>query len=927
MLAPLRLLVAGLLLVSGPAAAAAPATAAPPPTPASRGAYTQVDLAPLRNHDLFDGTAAPLFRLKATVPWAPPVPLAFDPKAAPDVVLLKSADSPQAPAEVEIPVGRAARTIYVLAAGQGPLGVRDIAADGEIRYADGRTQPLKWMVGEQIWPAWAGATGRNADPLAIGWNPSGDLLTASLLTVDASWPDAPIASITVKSRVGPLSFAILAVTTADAPPVTVVPQADREPFEGYDFRVPALLDAPLPIDPALAVTGPAARPIVVKDGHLAYAQAGSEAGQRVGQERARFWGINLVGLGALPDLDVADAYAASLARAGFNLVRPHHMDADAEGTLVNPRRGEPGEPLALPEALDRMDRFHAALKAAGVYVYLETWTLRSFLPEEGVPSPRGLAVGNKYAPFFWPEYAEAKKAWVRALYDRVNPYTGLRYADDPAVALFEIANEDSLLVAWSGGALERLPGDHRRRLDERWNAWLRTRYTTDTALNTAWKGPVRAGLQLGETLSLDSVAREPSTRGRTELFPPARAADLARFYGELEAAHHADMARFLKEELGFRAPIVCNTSFGVPLAEAQLAACDVVDLHVYWDPIAEQNVYFDQAMIERPLHGRVLEKLAWCQDGRPCTMSELNHSWPNRYAHEAPLVWSSLAARQDLDAVVWFAYAHGAFDPAPDGPAGALDLAGRFSSWVQMPTASALFRSGAVAPPARRFVRWWSPDGLLRDLAEPSSLWIDAQVSWQSVLDNVLRTSFAALPPTLTPAPAPGSAPVRWWPEAGRWIVDTPAYQAIVGRTINPVLTPGPDGKPPAADPASLRVVLSSFASVSLASLDGAPLAAASPTDGPSTRRALLTLAGRTERDGTLRSTGGPGTLVYGKGPARLERLDGFVDVRWTGRPEAWILDPTGAPVERVSLQRLGGGWWRLAIRGLSSPWVELRSR
>ena len=878
-------------------------------------AYHPVDLTALRNHDLFDGAAAPVFRLKETFPWAPPVPLVFDPAAAPDVVLLKGTDTPEMPGEVVVPVGRTARTIYVLAAGQGTLAVRDIAADGEVRFADGRKQPLKWMVGEQIWPAWAGATGRNADVVPIGWNMGGDVLTASLLTVDVSWPDAPIDAISIRSRGGPLAFAVLAVTTSDLAPVTVVPVVNRTPFDSYDFRVPGVLDAPLPIDPALAVTGPADRAVGVKDGHLAFPDG----------ERARFWGINLVREGALPDKEIADVYAKSLANAGFNLVRPHHMDADAAGSLVNPRRGEPGEPLALPEALDRMDRFHAALKAAGVYVYLETWTLRSFRPEEGVPAPRGLAVGNKYAPFFWKEYADAKKAWVRALYDRVNPYTGLRYADDPAVALFEVANEDSLLVAWSGGALEKLPGEHRRRLDELWNVWLRTRYHTDAALTAAWKGPVRAGLQLGETLSLDSVAREPSARGRTELYPAARAADLVRFYGELEAAHHADMARFVKG-LGFTAPVVCNTSFGVPLADAQLAACDVVDLHVYWDPIAEQNVYFDQSIVERPLHGRVLEKLSWCQEGKPCTLSELNHTWPNRYGQEAPLVWSALAARQDLDAVVWFAYAHGPFLPAPDGPGGALDLAGRFSSWVQMPTASALFRSGAVAPPARRHVRWWSPDGLLRDLSEPSSLWLDPQVSWRSALDNVLRTSFAAVPPALTAAPAPAVSPVRWWPDAGRWVVDTPRYQAIVGRTTTPILPPFAAGEGP--DPTALRVVLGAFAAVSLASLDGHDLDGASLVAGSTpTRRALLTLAGRTERDGTLRSTGGPGTLVYGQGPARLERLAGFVDVRWDGRPEAWILDPTGQPVERVALRRLGGGWWRLATAGLSSPWVELRSR
>lgn len=907
---------AGLAFASGPEDTRGGVAGGAPPPPQEE--HHPVDLRKLLDHDLFDGSAAPLFRVERYVPFAPPVPLAFDARANPDAVLLNGGS--KGAVGVRVPVGRAARTVYLLTAGQGTLAVRDIAADGEIRYLDGRTQPLKLMVGEQVWPAWAGATGRSAEPIAIGWNAGGDLLTASLVTVDVSWPDAPIEAITLSPRGGRLALALLAVTVSDAPPVTVVPTADRREVDRYEFRVPGRLDAPLPT--ALPVTGPAMRWVGVRDGHLAYDDGG----------RARFWGINLVRDGALPEPAVAAEYARSLANAGFNLVRPHHMDAGGEVTLLNPRRGEAGEPLALPEMLDRYDRFHAELAKAGVYTWLETWTLRSFRKEEGLPYPAGLPVGHKYASFFWGEFEDAKKAWVRALYDRTNPYTGLRYADDPSIAAFELANEDSLLVAWNGGMLERLPGPHRRALDERWNAWLRAKYRTDAALAAAWKGGNRAGLQLGETLSLDSVAREPSTRGRTELYPQARAADLVTFYGELEAAHYAEMARFLKEDLGFRVPIVCNTSFGIPTAEARLADCDVIDLHVYWDPIAESNVFFDHAIVERPLHGRPLERLGWCQAGKPCTMSELNHTWPNRYGQEAPLFWASLLARQDFDAVIWFAYAHGAYDSAPDGPGGALDLAGRFSSWVQMPTASALFRSGELRIAPRQFTRWWSPDGLLRDLAEPSSLWIDLQVSWRSAVENVLRTSFAAEPTGGAAAwqgrvgalaagggDATGGSdatPIRWWPEEGRYVVDTPRFQAIIGRSTTPIL----DREPGSPDPAALRASVASYAAISLASLDGGAL-------GDTAGRALLTLAGRTERDGTLRSNGGPGTLVYGKGPAWMERLVGHVDVRWRGRPEARVLGPDGSRGEKLALTRVGGGWWRIETRHLTSPWVELRTR
>jgi hypothetical protein len=210
-------------------------------------------------------------------------------------------------------------------------------------------------------------------------------------------------------------------------------------------------------------------------------------------------------------------------------------------------------------------------------------------------------------------------------------------------------------------------------------------------------------------------------------------------------------------------------------------------------------------------------------------------------------------------------------------------------------------------------VRWWSPDALLRDLAEPQGLWLDPQVSWRSFLDNVVRTSFSRRPPDVPPAsPVDAHPPVRWWPDPGRFVVDTPRVQAILGHTTRPVIVRSGE---PATDPGSLRAVVSQFASVSLASLDGEPLDA--------TRRALLTVAGRTDRDGTLRSNGGPGLLVLGKGPARAEALTGYVDVRWGRRPVVHALDERGESGAIIPVIPLSDGWWRITLDGLTSPWSE----
>lgn len=832
-----------------------------------------VDLAARSDHDLFVTApgAAPYYRVAvpAEAPW--PLALGWDWRAAPDAIALR----PEAPVVVDLPGGR---TVYVLVAGAGGLGADGVAADVTLRFADGSSRVTRWRVGEDLGPAWAAVSGRASTPLPVGENPAGDPLAVSLLTLEA---DRPVAALTLTARPGPLSTFLLAVAVDDAPPRLADGGAPREAFDGLDWRVAGTLDRP--VGPPLPRP---AGPVRVEGGHFVDATGA----------RARFWGVNLVQEAAVPAPELATTEARTLAALGFNLARLHHLDAP--GVLLDRGRSGPGAPLFDPAALDRLDRFAAALAAEGVHLALPGLTRRSFRDGE-VPDPAGVPVGHKYVAAFRPEWLAAEQAQVRALWDRVNPHTGRRWLDDPHVAWIELGNENSLVAAWHAGALERLPAPHRAALDRRWNAWLRARYGGDARLAAAWTGSGRPGLAAGEALVLDSVAREPVERGRAPLFPPQRVADLVTFYQELEAARLDAMARFWREELGWKGPIVCDTSFGVPAAEALYARCDVVDLHVYWDAAVDVGAVQDWSLVQRAGGARVVEQLSWCRPDRACVIGELNHTFPSRWGFEAPLVWAALAGRQDLDAVTWFAWSHGAFRPDPDGPAGGLDLEGRTELLAQMPVAAALFRSGAMPVPERLTVRWWSRDGLLRDLVEPPGAWLAATFDWRAYLDQRVKSRVGGPAPVPALAPPAGPSPIGWWPAEGRFAVDLPGLAARLGG--------GGEG--------ALTVDLRTPAAVWLLPLDGRPLGEA--------RELHLVAVGRTEREGTVRGVG-PGVVAMGGGPARTERLRGEVTLTVPGRPRAWALDGRGAPVAEVPLTRAGRGRWTLRLDGLASPWVRI---
>jgi len=239
--------------------------------------------------------------------------------------------------------------------------------------------------------------------------------------------------------------------------------------------------------------------------------------------RARFFGTNLTFNTCFPPnadapqrageytgqvpLDAADQLATRLARMGINLVRFHHMDSG------NRPRGiwDPAYPNDTqhldPLQLRRLDYLIFQLKKRGIYSNINLHVSRFFRSGDGVAEYNRFLSSdyNKGATQFDPVMIELQKKYATDLLGHTNPYTGLRLADDPAVAFVEITNEDSLLYSFRNGRVhydsarpETLPPYYSAELDRLWNQWLVKRYGNQAALAEAWRG---AGYDSGNTLS------------------------------------------------------------------------------------------------------------------------------------------------------------------------------------------------------------------------------------------------------------------------------------------------------------------------------------------------------------------------------------------------------------------------------------------
>jgi len=199
--------------------------------------------------------------------------------------------------------------------------------------------------------------------------------------------------------------------------------------------------------------------------------------------RVRFWGINVAKDAVFQSHVTIEAMADLFARAGFNLVRLHHID-DVGGLL--PRAGAGGPQRIAPDKLDAVDYWIAALGERGIWVYLDLLDYRTFWEEEGVANGSLLGRGAKPYALFSERLIELQIEYARQLLaEHTNPYTGLSYAEDPSVALVELCDENGLLA--SEGDWRRIMPPYRRELIQRWNGWLQDKYGTAEQLAAAWR--------------------------------------------------------------------------------------------------------------------------------------------------------------------------------------------------------------------------------------------------------------------------------------------------------------------------------------------------------------------------------------------------------------------------------------------------------
>ena len=392
-------------------------------------------------------------------------------------------------------------------------------------------------------------------------------------------------------------------------------------------------------------------------------------------------------------------HARFLAKRGVNMVRLHgHIDPkDKNARLTD----------VDDKAIDEAWKLVAAMKKEGIYVTISpywsanlkqvpsTWGIDGWPENQG---PFGLL-------FFNPKLQEGYKAWLKALLTRPNPYTKIPLAQDPALAIIQLQNEDSLLF-WTAQGIK---GKQAELLGRQFGNWLEAKYGSLAAAFKAWDNDrVQEDRQdegiVGLLLVWEWTQQREGGRKR-------RLDDQLQFYAEKMHGFNREIERYLREELGCKQLVNAGnwkSVDAVKLDDAErwsYTANQVLAVNRYYSlvhigpdrgwRIDPGDSFVDTSVLLRPRELPLNLKQA---AGHPMMITESHWVPPLSYQSEGPFLVATYQSLTGVDVFYWFATGETEWS---NQDRAAWDAASR-AKWAiatpmvlgQFPAAALLFRKG-----------------------------------------------------------------------------------------------------------------------------------------------------------------------------------------------------------------------------------------
>ncbi len=678
-------------------------------------------------------------------------------------------------------------------------------------------------------------------------------------------------------------------------------ESDIEPGSALDFSHIAAAHAPCGVHGR----------VVVRGGHF-------EFEKRPG-EPVRFWGVNISSGANFPDVEKADAIATHLAALGYNAIRIHHHDGGLVGQ--NPDAFDPGlmreahlaaqsadlsGEAALKgaglqaDALRRQDALVAACAKHGLYVITDIYVSRP-VSWRSCGIDRDGTMGKGQFKHLVPVHAGAFSNWcafASAWLGHTNAFTGVRFADDPALISVALINEGNLDNGASPEPFVSLPN-----WQEKWESWLVSAKAADPAAFADIPATIPTGNHWSRTRHVVAFSR---------------------FLADAESDFEVRAVRFLREEIGLKAPISNMSSWMQPPEYQGILAGptqDYVEAHAYCDhPTFPEKQWGLPCRVgsENPVRQRMhsmgygamggtLKRIF----GKPFCITEFNYVAPNPHRGAGGLLFGAEAAAQDWSGAWRFDWASskkGIEEPGT-GYCGLFAFNCDPLRQASDRIAQMLFLRGDLAPCTDAYAVWLPPskitgtfDGESHQLNTPwpelawrarlGTVWAEKAPEWARWVDPYPDFYKRGTP---VAADIPLREDISLDREAGWFTVATPRTCAVFAEGgvhtagVMRVEIAGRDGPARQDSPPSATIWASS--------LDGKPLAESA--------HILVGMLTDLRNTGMVAEDGGVGTSSLSGGPTILVR-------KWGGLP--YLVRAGKARIELATTDGLATDWHCYAL-------------
>lgn len=334
------------------------------------------------------------------------------------------------------------------------------------------------------------------------------------------------------------------------------------------------------------------------------------------------------------------------------------------------------------------------------------------------------------------------------------------------------------------------------------NGYGRLSFSFNNSKGRFWFDDIKLGSGgtkgLLETESLDNLTVKRTDYGNSYSYSDARIKDMSEFYISLQDNFFADMKNYLRNTLGVKVPILAtnwNIGPGDLISQSKL---DYLDNHSYWQhpnfpnvPWSSTDWNIPNTSMVKDIYGGTMGGLFGgnAMVGKPYTVSEYNHPFPNRYQTEMALFTAAYLSFHNADGVEFFEY-NSMNDFETDFVPGFFSIARNPAIMALMPSCASAFRNNFISKANETIKINYSANSVYMLPKNDKGDWWGVTLYPQklALIHSVRNASFSADTITdfskLPPEPV---SPYRTdtdeiiWDTQGLLTVGTPKFSGIAG--------------------------------------------------------------------------------------------------------------------------------------------------